>query len=92
VRNGTPAARMPQVIGRDIKDRAARLRQAGKGQVERHLAAQIGKVHSVLMESPTMGRTQQFAEVTFDQAQPEGQIISAEITSMSRMQLQGRAA
>jgi threonylcarbamoyladenosine tRNA methylthiotransferase MtaB len=92
VRNGTPAARMPQVIGRDIKDRAARLRQAGKGQVERHLAAQIGKVHSVLMESPTMGRTQQFAEVTFDQAQPEGQIISAEITSMSGMQLQGRAA
>ena len=92
VRNCTPAARMPQVIGRDIKDRAARLRQAGKGQVERHLAAQIGKVHSVLMESTTMGRTQQFAEVTFDQAQHEGQIISAEITSMSGMQLQGRAA
>jgi tRNA A37 methylthiotransferase MiaB len=39
-----------------------------------------------------MGRTQQFAEVIFDQAQPEGQIISAEITSMSGMQLQGRAA
>jgi threonylcarbamoyladenosine tRNA methylthiotransferase MtaB len=92
VRNGTPAARMPQVNGRDIKDRAARLRQAGEGQVARHLAAQIGQVHSVLMESPTMGRTQQFAEVTFDQAQPEGQIISAEITSMSGMQLQGRAA
>ena len=92
VRNGTPAARMPQVNGRDIKDRAARLRQAGEGQVVRHLAAQIGQVHSVLMESPTMGRTQQFAEVTFDQAQPEGQIISAEITSMSGMQLQGRAA
>ena len=92
VRNGTPAARMPQVNGRDIKDRAARLRQAGEGQVARHLAAQIGQVHSVLMESPTMGRTQQFAEVTFDQAQPEGQIISAEITSMSGLQLQGRAA
>ena len=44
------------------------------------------------MESPTMGRTQQFAEVTFDQAQPEGQIISAEITSTSGTQLHGRAA
>jgi threonylcarbamoyladenosine tRNA methylthiotransferase MtaB len=92
VRNGTPAARMPQVNGRAIKDRAARLRQAGERQVARHLAAQIGQTHSVLMERPTMGRTQQFAEVTFDHAQQEGQIISAEITSTSGTQLHGRAA
>jgi len=92
VRKGTPAARMPQVNGRAIKDRAARLRQAGEAQVERHLVAQIGQIHSVLMESPTMGRTQQFAEVTFDQAQPEGQIVSAEITATSGTQLLGRAA
>ena len=92
VRNGTPAARMPQVNGRAVKDRAARLRQAGVRQVERHLAAQIGQTHSVLMESPTMGRTQQFAEVTFDHPQREGQIISAEITSTSGTQLQGQAA
>ena len=91
-RNGTPAARMPQVNGRAIKDRAARLRQAGERQVARHLAAQIGQTHSVLMERPTMGRTQQFAEVTFDHAQQEGQIISAEITSTSGTQLHGRAA
>ncbi|MDB4207604.1 tRNA (N(6)-L-threonylcarbamoyladenosine(37)-C(2))-methylthiotransferase MtaB [bacterium] len=92
VRNGTPAARMPQVNGRAIKDRAARLRQAGERQVASHLAAQIGQTHSVLMERPTMGRTQQFAEVTFDHAQQEGQIISAEITSTSGTQLHGRAA
>jgi threonylcarbamoyladenosine tRNA methylthiotransferase MtaB len=92
VRKGTPAARMPQVDGRAIKDRAARLRQAGEAQVERHLVAQIGQIHSVLMESPSMGRTQQFAEVTFDKAQPEGQIVSAEITATSGTQLLGRAA
>jgi len=92
VRKGTPAARMPQVNGRAIKDRAARLRQAGEAQVERHLVAQIGQIHSVLMESPTMGRTQQFAEVTFDKVQPEGQIVSAEITATSGTQLLGRAA
>jgi threonylcarbamoyladenosine tRNA methylthiotransferase MtaB len=92
VRKGTPAARMPQVNGRAIKDRAARLRQAGEAQVERHLVAQIGQIHSVLMESPSMGRTQQFAEVTFDKAQPEGQIVSAEITATSGTQLLGRAA
>jgi tRNA A37 methylthiotransferase MiaB len=39
-----------------------------------------------------MGRTQQFAEVTFDHAQQQGQIISAEITSTSGTQLHGRAA
>ena len=92
VRKGTPAARMPQVNGRAIKDRAARLRQAGEAQVERHLVAQIGQIHSVLMESPTMGRTQQFAEVTFDKPQREGQIVSAEITATSGTQLLGRAA
>ena len=91
VRNGTPAARMPQVNGRDIKSRAARLRAAGEEQVALHLRAQIGKDHNVLMEKPNMGRTQQFAEVLFTKPQPEGKIIATEITSASATQLQGRA-
>lgn len=91
VRNGTPAARMPQVNGRDIKSRAARLRAAGEEQVALHLRAQIGKDHNVLMEKPNMGRTQQFAEVLFTKPQPEGKIIVTEITSASATQLQGRA-
>ena len=91
VRNGTPAARMPQVNGRDIKSRAARLRAAGEEQVTLHLRAQIGKNHNVLMEKPNMGRTQQFAEVLFTKPQPEGKIIVTEITSASATQLQGRA-
>ena len=33
------------------------------------------------MEGPRMGRTEQFAEVRFATDQPEGQIITAEITS-----------
>jgi threonylcarbamoyladenosine tRNA methylthiotransferase MtaB len=92
VRNGTPAARMPQVNGRDIKSRAARLRAAGETQVALHLNAQIGQSHDVLMERPTMGRTQQFAEVIFTAPQAEGKIIATEITSASATQLQGRAA
>jgi threonylcarbamoyladenosine tRNA methylthiotransferase MtaB len=91
VRNGTPAARMPQVNGRDIKSRAARLRAAGEEQVALHLSAQIGKNHNVLMERPNMGRTQQFAEVLFTEPQPEGKIIATEITSASATQLRGRA-
>ena len=86
-RPGTPAARMPQVHGQAIKDRAARLRAAGERQVQRHLAAQLGKTHQILMENPHMGRTAQFTEVTFADAQPEGQIVAARINGMQDSQL-----
>ncbi|QIE45833.1 tRNA (N(6)-L-threonylcarbamoyladenosine(37)-C(2))-methylthiotransferase MtaB [Pseudohalocynthiibacter aestuariivivens] len=86
-RPGTPAARMPQVDGPAIKDRAARLRAAGAVQVARHLNGQVGRVHRVLMESPHMGRTEQFTEVHFDVAQPEGHIVPAHIASTSDTQL-----
>ncbi len=79
-RKGTPAARMPQVRGPAIKDRAARLRAAGNAQVLAHLAGQQGRTHRILMEGPHLGRTEQFTEVTFADARPEGQILSAAIT------------
>jgi len=78
-RPGTPAARMPAVDGNTIKARAAKLRAAGAAQVQSHLSAQIGKTHNVLLENPTMGRTEQFTEVTFTQDQPTGQIIQTQI-------------
>jgi threonylcarbamoyladenosine tRNA methylthiotransferase MtaB len=80
-RPGTPAARMPQVRGPAIKDRAARLRAAGDAAVQAHLTAQIGQTHQILMESPRMGRTAQFAEVQFDTDQPESRIVTATITA-----------
>ncbi|MBY6154887.1 tRNA (N(6)-L-threonylcarbamoyladenosine(37)-C(2))-methylthiotransferase MtaB [Vannielia litorea] len=79
-RPGTPAAKMPAVPGPEIKSRAARLRAAGEQAVERHLAAQRGRIHTVLTESPRMGRTEQFAEVQFSSDQPEGALVSATIT------------
>jgi len=82
-REGTPAARMPQVNGAAIKDRAARLRQVGKDAMHRHLSQQIGKNHRVLMERPRMGRTEQFAEVHFDEPKPEGQIVDSRIVGAS---------
>ena len=82
-RPGTPAARMPAVNGAAIKDRAAQLRAAGDAQVSTHLAAQIGRTHHILMESPRMGRTEQFTEVTFATDQPESRIVTAKITGHS---------
>jgi threonylcarbamoyladenosine tRNA methylthiotransferase MtaB len=86
-RPGTPAARMPQVNGKLIKTRAAALRAAGEAQVARHLAAQQGKTHQVLMENARMGRTAQFTEVVFDTDQPESQIVQAQITGFAGTQL-----
>ncbi|MBC6438373.1 MAG: tRNA (N(6)-L-threonylcarbamoyladenosine(37)-C(2))-methylthiotransferase MtaB [Rhodobacteraceae bacterium] len=81
-RRGTPAARMPQVEGRTIKTRAKRLRKAGADAVAQHLLAQVGRGHRVLMESPRMGRTEQFAKVVFGADQPKGAIVPALITGL----------
>jgi threonylcarbamoyladenosine tRNA methylthiotransferase MtaB len=82
-RKGTPAARMPQVRGPDIRARAARLRALGEIRLAHHLAAQKGVSHRVLTETARMGRTEQFTEVTFGADQPEGQIVAATIKGVS---------
>ncbi|MFT6530972.1 MAG: threonylcarbamoyladenosine tRNA methylthiotransferase MtaB [Limimaricola cinnabarinus] len=86
-RPGTPAARMPQVRGPAIKARAARLRAAGERAAQAHLAAQVGRTHRILMESPRMGRTEHFAEVDFATDQPEGRIVEARITGVGGSRL-----
>lgn len=87
-REGTPAARIPnQVNGRVIRDRAARLRQAGEARVATHLAEQVGRAHRVLMENPRMGRTEQFTEVEFATDQPEGQIVDVRISGQTGQRL-----
>ena len=91
-RIGTPAARMPQVRGPEIKDRAARLRAAGEVALAGHLQAQVGRVLPVLLEGPLMGRTEGFAEVDFGENQPEGQIIRALILGVSGGRLVGSHA
>ena len=78
-RKGTPAARMPMVNGAVIKQRAARLRGAGDLALARHLTAQNGGSHRVLMESPRMGRTEQFTEVDFGTDHPEGRIVTVKV-------------
>ena len=86
-RKGTPAAKMPAVNGTLIKARAARLRAAGEAQVQRHLAAQMGQSHNILMENPRMGRTEQFTETLFVTDQPVGQIVPARIIGAEGTQL-----
>ncbi|MFT4716453.1 MAG: threonylcarbamoyladenosine tRNA methylthiotransferase MtaB [Paracoccaceae bacterium] len=80
IRQGTPAAKMPQVDRAVIKDRAARLRALGEDVVGDYLAAQVGKVQTVLIEKGNKGRNEGFAPVLFADPQPVGQIVQAKIT------------
>lgn len=82
-RPGTPAARMPAVDGGAIKQRAARLREMGAAQVQHHLQSQTGGQHRVLMESPTMGRTEQFCPVEVSAPQVEGSIVTLTMSGHS---------
>ncbi|MFQ5624678.1 MAG: tRNA (N(6)-L-threonylcarbamoyladenosine(37)-C(2))-methylthiotransferase MtaB [Paracoccaceae bacterium] len=81
-REGTPAARMPQVDRQVVKERAARLRARGEQRVAAHLASQVGIPHRVLTEAPRMGRTEGFAEVAFETDRPVGEIVPARIKSV----------
>ena len=86
-REGTPAARMPQMDRSIIKERAARLRLSGELAVKDHLAAQIGLEHNVLIENKRMGRTEGFTEVLFNKDQIKGSIVNAKIVDKSSKQL-----
>jgi threonylcarbamoyladenosine tRNA methylthiotransferase MtaB len=67
-RPGTAAARMPQVPGHAIRERAKRLRASGEAALQRRLASEVGVTRQVLIESATQGRTEHFIPVAVDGA------------------------
>ena len=71
-RPGTPAARMPQVAGEKIKERARRLRASGEAALRRRLASEIGATRQVLIESDRQGRTEHFLPVAISGETPGG--------------------
>ncbi len=78
-RQGTPAARMPQIARDEVKDRARRLRERGEAALRRHLDAQVGTVRRVLVESRDSGRSEHFTAVKFTQPVDAGQIVEARV-------------
>src|SRR4051794_31518535 len=69
-RPGTPAARMPQVAGDVIRERARALRVTGEAALRRRLAAEVGSVRQVLIESARQGRTEHFLPVAISGEAP----------------------
>lgn len=80
-RPGTPAARMPQVPRAIVKERAATLRHKGAGALASRLEQEIGQRRRVLVEQPTLGRTEQFLQVRFAAPAAAGQLIDLTIAS-----------
>ncbi|MHA1164245.1 MAG: tRNA (N(6)-L-threonylcarbamoyladenosine(37)-C(2))-methylthiotransferase MtaB [Alphaproteobacteria bacterium] len=88
-REGTPAARMPQVNGKIIKARAARLRAQGAQALEKHLHSQLGAEHRILMETNSRGRTPHFTPVALNTPARPGDIIAARMTGHEKGVLEG---
>jgi len=62
-RPGTPAARMPQLPGAVIRERASCLREKGATALARSLAARVGATASVLVERKGFGHSEHYAPV-----------------------------
>jgi threonylcarbamoyladenosine tRNA methylthiotransferase MtaB len=91
-RQGTPAARMPQVAGAVRKDRAARLRAAGEDALGRFLANRVGRVEQVLVERGGMGRTEAFAPFHIEGVMPAvGSVVAVRGDRVANAALAGPA-
>ena len=64
-REGTPAAKMPQVPSAVSRERAARLRAAGGRSLDRFLGREIGRSATLLVEQSRGGHTETFAPFRF---------------------------
>ncbi|PAQ06286.1 tRNA (N(6)-L-threonylcarbamoyladenosine(37)-C(2))-methylthiotransferase MtaB [Mesorhizobium temperatum] len=77
-REGTPAARMPQLRREVVKQRAARLRAAGDAAYRGHLSSLTGTRQSILVERDGLGRTEGFTLAAISAGAP-GEIVEADI-------------
>jgi threonylcarbamoyladenosine tRNA methylthiotransferase MtaB len=88
-RPGTPAARMPQVPGNIVHERAAHLRQTGASLLARSLAARIGATAAILVEGTGFGHSEHYAPVRFSGGIARGMIARLRITSATSDALTG---
>ncbi|SNY90600.1 threonylcarbamoyladenosine tRNA methylthiotransferase MtaB [Cohaesibacter sp. ES.047] len=85
-RPGTPASRMPAVKGPVIRERAARLREAGDAALARHLNDQVGQKVQLLVERNGLARTEQFTLTEITTGAP-GEIVPARIVDATHRHL-----
>ncbi len=80
VREGTPAAKMPQIQVVERRQRAKRLREAGAARMQNLLDARIGEVSEILVEKDNTGRCERYLPVHVDRDTAPGALVRARIT------------
>ena len=79
-RDGTPAARMPQLDREIIKKRAKILRNIGERKIAEHYDKLKNKEINLIVESQNQGRSDTFAKVYLDDNFEAGKIIKMLVT------------
>ncbi|MEC9201352.1 MAG: tRNA (N(6)-L-threonylcarbamoyladenosine(37)-C(2))-methylthiotransferase MtaB [Pseudomonadota bacterium] len=93
-RPDTPAAKMPQLSGETIRERARLLRETGDKVRQNWLETQIGSTLKGLIEKPGQARSENFAMIDFSNEEennsPIGNIYNFEITGHDGSKLIGK--
>ncbi|MBM85395.1 MAG: tRNA (N(6)-L-threonylcarbamoyladenosine(37)-C(2))-methylthiotransferase MtaB [Rhodospirillaceae bacterium] len=91
-REGTPAARMPQVPAADRKERAARLRALGKAALASFAENRLGRKERVLVEHGSAGLTEQLLLATLKGTHAIGTVVEAIVTGVEGVELHAEPA
>ena len=92
-RDGTPAARMPQLPRPLIKSRAAALRAAGEAERTRWLASLVGSAQTMLVERDGQsGHIDGFARIRLTEPTMPGRICPVRIIGLDESGLIGKEA
>jgi len=78
-REGTPAAKMPQLDRALVKERAKILRGKAQEAQTRALQAMVGSTQNILAERKPMGHSENFTLVKLSEDIPSGMIVRREI-------------
>jgi threonylcarbamoyladenosine tRNA methylthiotransferase MtaB len=91
-REGTPAARMPQVPKNIRKERAAILRAEGIKELHKFFNQNLGRDVNILVEKNNMAHTENFIPVKIDGEYNVGEVIKAKLHSFSNNYMIARAS
>jgi threonylcarbamoyladenosine tRNA methylthiotransferase MtaB len=83
---------MPSVPVAVRRERAARLREAGREGARRFLTTQLGQTVSLLTESADAGYSEHFAAVRLTTAASPGRLMAARVVGIAEHTLLAEAA
>lgn len=88
-RHGTPAAKMPQLHGNVVKQRAARLRELASQRSRLFHEGLVGGAGHGIVEKDGEARLENFARVAFEGNAPRGSIVKLAITEAAQDHVEG---